>query len=242
MRAIHVALAQLEREAKPYTVVQIGAYVGNSDSDPLWERFRQPQKYGKLIAVEPIVEHYRKLVVNYTGCPWVTCLPCAVAEGNGTVLMYKLGVKAEDHGFPEWLNQLSSLKKERMEELWEGSEGKLPAVTFDNSFYLEHRVTESVPAITLKTLRGIYKLASIDLLVIDVEGYEPEILAQIDFPVRYLQYEHTLLYQVEDVRILFELEAKGYECVRCQQDTFCWQTGDAVEAGFAKVLEKHRGQ
>ncbi len=238
MRPITVALAILEKEARPYTVVQIGSYIGDTINDHLYQHFSKPG-HGRLLAIEPIREYFDMLQVNYAHCPWVKCLNLAVSDRNGIAEMYRLGVNALDYGYPEWLNQLSSLKQERMEALWDAFEGAQPGVEFDNSFYLQHRTTETVQTATLATVMQHAGLSEVDLLAIDVEGYEAEIIDQIDFPFRYLNYEYPLLGPATDVRLMIDLDAKGYSIMPFGQDKFAWKTGDVIEQVYENIREMY---
>lgn len=99
--------------------------------------------------------------------------------------------------FPVWLSQLSSLKKKRMEELCDQHERMEDA----QAFYLEHRVVERVNSIPLDQLLRRHGLSSLDLLQIDVEGYDYEILKTLDFDqIRplFINYERVLLADTEE--------------------------------------------
>jgi hypothetical protein len=69
----------------------------------------------------------------------------------------------------------------------------------------------------------------VDLLQIDVEGYEYEILRTIDFekiPIRFVNYESALLHErkpeVESLMHRFGFLLKDHG-----QDTFCYREADA---------------
>jgi FkbM family methyltransferase len=121
-----------------FTIIQIGAYIGDSGNDPLFEPITRQLKKGKgrLICVEPVKEHFNALVRNYHNIPNVHFENVAIAERSGRATFYRLGVDPVEHGYPEWLSQLSSLKKERMESLWD----KYEANEQFNKFYLQNRI------------------------------------------------------------------------------------------------------
>lgn len=226
-----------------FTIVQVGAFIGDSFNDPLFARVRaELQKgRGRLICVEPVKEHFYALVRNYGDVPHVICENVAIADHNGEAAFYRLGVDPVAHGFPDWLAQLGSLKKERMESLWdkceeneqlrnEGSE-RLKA------FYLQHRVAEMVPCMTLSELLRRHHIGSVDLLQIDTEGYDLEILATIDFsktPIRFVNYEWILLHERKpDAEQL--MQGHGYLTLEHGHDTFCYRAGDR------RLMKRRRG-
>ena len=119
--------------------------------------------------------------------------------------------------FPVWLSQLSSLKKKRMEELWDQHERMEDA----QAFYLEHRVVERVNSIPLDQLLRRHGLSSLDLLQIDVEGYDYEILKTLDFDqIRplFINYERVLLADTEE-ECRQMLVGQGYVLMDWGQDT-----------------------
>ena len=209
-----------------FTIVQIGAFVGDSGNDPLFKRVRNQLKKGRgrLICVEPVKEHYDALVENYRGVPNVFCENVAIAEKNGEAAFYRLGVDPVEHGHPAWLSQLSSLKKDRMESLWEKYESN-PKL---QEFYLQHRVEETVQCLTLAELLRRHNVQGVDLLQIDTEGYELEILSTIDFsaiPIRFVNYECVLLHENKGEAEKL-MGASGYLLVDHGQDTFCYREND----------------
>jgi FkbM family methyltransferase len=223
-----IGFAISEITAKPgFVVVQLGAYIGKSENDPLYHTLvRQLQNVGgTLILVEPVKQYFEALVKNYAGVPGVVFENCAIADRSGTAELYRLDVDPVAHGFPEWLSQLSSLKEERMTDLWDRYESDQEM----KKFYLKHRVQETVRCITFQELLRRNQIEKVDLLQIDVEGYELEILRTIDFrsvPVRFVNYECVLL-QNEKPRAEKLMRKWGYRHVDFFQDTFCYKRADA---------------
>ena len=179
---------------------------------------------GRLICVEPVKKHFDALVKNYLNTPNVICENVAIAEQSGQKTFYRLGVDPVEHGYPEWLSQLSSLKKERMETLWD----KYEANEQFKTFYLQNRIEEKVDCITLSELLSRHKIGSIDFLQIDTEGYDLEILETIDFrliPIRFVNYESVLLHErKKDAEQL--MQDNGYLLIDHGQDTFCVRSDD----------------
>ena len=214
-------------EDRPIHVVQLGAYIGNSANDPLFSLLSQRLKQGDshLIAVEPVHAHFQQLSKNYEGIPGVHLVNAAISDHTGTATFYRLGVDPVQHGFPEWVAQLGSLKKSRMRELWEGFENDKKI----QAFYLEHLIEDRVRCLTLNDLIEEHNLDHIDLLQLDVEGYEYEILNAPDYPdipIRFVNYESVLLQQNNHSakRIM---RRRGYHCIDHHLDTFCWKLLEA---------------
>lgn len=216
-------------QAPSFVIVQLGAYIGNSDNDPLFHFLshlpsRQPPSH-QAILVEPVASSFAQLQNNYRHIPGVYLENVAISDTPGTAPFYRLGVDPVAHGFPDWLSQLSSLKDERMHSLWEQYEAD-PAI---QAFYLKHRIVEPVPCITFDELAHKHVLPRVDLLQMDVEGYEFEILKTIDFNrwnIRFINYESVLL-QKNKTPCETLLRDHGYLLASYQKDTFACRPEDA---------------
>ncbi|MCA9035710.1 MAG: FkbM family methyltransferase [Planctomycetaceae bacterium] len=222
---VSAALAAL-LEGDHFCVVQIGAYIGDTYNDPLFETLSRGlhRGNGKLVAVEPVSQYFQQLQRSYVGVPHVFCENVAIAAHSGPATFYRLGVDPEEHGYPAWLCQLGSLKRERMEKLWNNYEGNPDY----QEFYLKHRIAEEVNCLTFADLLKRHQLAGVDLLQIDVEGFESEILSSIDFkstPVRFVNYECVLL-QEQKWNVERMMAGNGFRCMDYGQDTFCWTAED----------------
>ena len=208
-----------------FSIVQVGAYIGDTPNDPLFpflRYFLDPAKKrfkrdAKVVLIEPIREYFDLLRENYGNLPGLEFENVAIAESEGTREMYRLDVDPTKYGFPAWLSQLSSLKNERMGELWERYE-RNPHL---QKFYLEHRVTETVKSVTLQQLLDRHRIEHLDLLQIDAEGYDFEILQTLDFSKTkptFINYERVLLQENEPAcrRLLSD---QGYMLIDWGQDT-----------------------
>lgn len=220
-----------------FVIVQLGAYIGDTNNDPIFKAVSGPKaKSGgsTVLLVEPVREYFEKLVGNYRHLPGVIFENVAVADRSGPASIFRLAVNPEDHGYPEWLSQLSSLKESRMREMWEQYEAK-PEY---QEFYLKHRIEEPVTCVTFEELMSRHGLERVDLLQIDVEGFEYEILKTIDFtkfPIRFLNYERVLLGENQS-KTLELMRASGFETIDHGQDTFCHRPEDG--ALFRSVRRK----
>ena len=209
-----------------FSVVQIGAFIGNTENDPFYEQcvHIDPQTAGIILFIEPVAEYFAKLKQTYSAVPQARCENVAISSQDGSATFYRLGVDPETFGLPSWLAQLGSLRSDRIGKLWEQYE--------DNKQYQEflkrHQVTEQVECRTLASILSKNKITKIDLLQMDVEGGEMDILESINFsncPIRFLNFESVLL-GTHKTRALEIVHKAGYITVDCGQDTFCCRPED----------------
>ena len=207
-----------------FTIVQIGAHVGDTPYDPLYAFLREelPSRPTSLaVLVEPVREHFGQLEQAYGGVSNVRLENVAIAEREGERDFYRLGVDPVEHGRPEWLAQLGSLREERLERLWDNYEQKMEPAAHHREFLLENRIRETVHCITLHQLLDRHEISRLDLLQIDAEGYDYEILRTIDFErirPRFINYERVLL-QEDQPACRAMLTAAGYVLFNWDQNT-----------------------
>lgn len=219
-------LAELAAQSS-FSIVQVGAYIGDTDNDPLFDFLTEhlhsksvaEGRDAKVVLIEPIGEYFEQLRENYKGTTCIAFEKVAIADSDNPLEMYRLNADPVEAGFPEWLSQLSSLKKERMEQLWDSYERMEEA----QQWYLEHRVVESVDCMTLDQLLAKHNLQSLDLLQVDAEGYDYEVLKTLSFDKvkpRFINFERVLLNEQEaECRAM--LESLGYTLFDWGQDTLC---------------------
>ncbi len=214
-----------------FTVVQIGAFVGATDNDPLHAFLTQTltaraagnHAAATAVLVEPVGEYCPRLRESYAGVPGVRFEHAAIAEHAGTRDFFRLAADPVAHGLPSWLPQLGSLRADRMTTLWDRYERGHLAAESDalTAFYREHLVIEPVTCITFDMLLARHGLTHVDLLQIDAEGYDYAILRTIDFArVRpdVINDERVLLHDDEAAcRAL--LSSAGYHLTDWGQDT-----------------------
>ena len=215
-------------------IVQIGAFVGPTDNDPLCAFLRDAFGTRPLagdgasslaVLVEPVAEYFERLREAYAGLDGVRFENVAIAESAGTRDFFRLAADPEAHGHPSWLAQLGSLRADRMTHLWNGYERGHLAAESDTltRFYRDHQVTERVACITFDMLLSRHGLGEIDLLQIDTEGYDYAILRTVDFTRQrpsFINYERVLL-QDDEGPCRRLLEDAGYTLTDWGQDTLC---------------------
>lgn len=222
------AVLSLLAEQPSLSIVEVGAYIGNTGNDPLYAflcehldpaKATSTKRNTKVVLVEPIREYFDLLCESYSNIPGIEFENVAIAETEGVMDMYRLNVDPVEYGYPAWLAQLSSLKKERMEELWDEYD-RNPDY---KQFYLEHRIVEKVACMTLQQLLDKHQIRQLDLLQIDAEGYDFEILKTLDFDKskpRFINYERVLL-QDDEPACREMLSAQGYLLIDWGTDTLC---------------------
>ena len=205
-----------------FSVVQIGAYVGDTPNDPLCSFLRAtlPGRPASVaILVEPVREYFDALEDAYRDLPGVRVENAAIAEEEGVRDFYRLAPGCEHPDYP-WLAQLGSLRRERMTDLWDRCDG-LELSDEPRNFWHQHQVVEKVRCLTLDQLLERHGLKHIELLQIDTEGYDYEILRTIDFSrlrPQFINYERGLLDE-EEPACRAMLRDAGYALFDWSQDT-----------------------
>lgn len=230
--AMNQALAWLARRAE-FTVVQIGAYTGDTDNDPLYGFLsKQLPAHPRSVAVlvEPVGDYFERLKGTYAGLPQVRLENAAIAESAGERDFFRIAVDPTAHGQADWLTQLGSLREDRMTTLWERYEQQLldrEGVEQDfAAFWHANRVVERVRCMTVEQLLTEYGLSRLDMLQIDAEGYDYAILRTLDFSrirPRFINYERVLL-QDDEPACRAMVTSAGYKLFDWGQDTLCVST------------------
>lgn len=207
-----------------FTIIQIGAYVGDTQNDPLAaflkaELSDNRGQASKVVLVEPVREYFESLQRNYSKLNGTRFENAAITATEGVRDFYRIDVDPVKFGLPDYLAQLGSLRSDRMTKLWDNYEKNADL----QKFYLENRIVEKVNCITFKQLIEKHQISDIDFLQIDAEGYDYEILRSIDFssitPL-FVNYERVLLQDSEEMCRDIMRKA-GYRLRDWGQDTLC---------------------
>jgi FkbM family methyltransferase len=173
------------------------------------------------IMVEPLPRAFEQLRRNYAGFDRVSVENAAISDRDGRLPFFHLD-ETEAHprargsdwrDSPQWLHALGSLSREQVLS-------HAPLISD-----IEERIVRTeVPCLTFKSLCLKHDVEQIDLLVIDTEGYDYEIVRQIDFDAyrpRLLIYEHLHLSALERDACRARLLEAGYELMEEFFDTLC---------------------
>lgn len=202
-------------DRRPLTVVQIGANDG-VHADPIRDAILTRGWVGAL--VEPQPDLFRRLRANYEGVPGLRFVQAAVGPADGVATMYTFEPRDGD---PDWSGALGSFRR----EVVLSHAGSIPD--------LEERLEElAVPVMTWASLLRELGTPAVDLLHTDTEGYDLEILRQVDLTgeraPRYLLYEVKHLDKGELAAFRRTLSGNGYRVVPAGIDDFAYRPGSSV--------------
>lgn len=186
--------------------VQIGANDGVGN-DPINRYINNFNWHG--ILVEPQEKVFKTLVENYNGKPNLNFKKVAIADKRETRILYK--IREDAKGLPSWAYEIASFK--------------LDTILSHKSIIpdLENLIVEEkVECITLMDLFNEALEKTVDLLQIDVEGYDYEIIKLLDFSKtkpHILHFEHGHLTEEDFEECLNLLIQNGYSIAVEQRDT-----------------------
>jgi FkbM family methyltransferase len=207
-------LLEIFAELRPEAFfVQIGSHDGQQQ-DPLREVILGNNRW-RGIMVEPVPYVFERLRHHYGQLPGVALENVAVAAQDGPVPFYHLA-PADDAGrpgLPIWFDALGSLRRE--------------VVLRHQRFIpdIEQRIVEAtVPGLTFASLCRRHEVEAIDLLHSDTEGYDGEILSQLDFErlkPTLIIYESVHLPEPDKRQCVTRLRSFGYQTREYGLDTWC---------------------
>ena len=175
--------------------IQIGANDG-IHADPICNYVR---KYNwKGILIEPQLNYFNKLKINYKDMPDLIFENIAIGLKNEEVNLYKVAEYEQEN----WHNLVASIDSSRGDLAWLRNEKQLEI--------------EKVQSLPFSELLSKYSVQKIDLLQIDTEGYEHKLFCSKDFfsiKAKVIHYEHkhlTYAEQTDCIAILNNLNYKVY--------------------------------
>lgn len=206
------ALAQRATLTGDFFFVQIGAFDGRR-YDPLFA-WVQAHRWRGLLA-EPQPRFFSELVENYKGMDGLEFRRIAVGARNETRPFYTV---ADGPGVPRDAGMLAS---------------------FDRETLLSHRRyvpeidsllrSEDIQCVALNDLLAEVDADHIDLLQIDVEGYDHELVRVLDlerFAPSIVRFEHLHLTPVQHEDSIDRLIAHGYQVCLEDHDTLAYRPAD----------------
>jgi len=191
-------LAKFAKRQRDVFFFQIGAHDGKTD-DVLFQLVREHQWKGVLL--EPVKYLFDRLVSNYAGTLGLSFENKALMAKDGSATFYHLR-QTNDPLLPYWYDQLGSFSRDVV--LWH--KRAIPNIE-------DYLIEERVECISFDTLVERYKVNRIDLILIDTEGYDLEVLKNIDFR-RYrpklIIYEQIHLSPKDRAEAIRLLKCNGY--------------------------------
>lgn len=194
----------------PQRFALIGANDGVTD-DHVFFFVRRHQWKG--VAIEPVPVYYEQLSRNLK--PWpVCCMNVAIHDSASQVPFYFL----EDSvtaSLPAYAKGVGSFNRAQVESL----SAEIPS--------LRERMSEiQVSCMKLTTALETAGLEDVDVIVIDTEGYDGNIVRQIDFErwsPHTIVFEHKLLSPQDLASALNLLRSQGFSCKQDQADVLAYR-------------------
>jgi FkbM family methyltransferase len=154
--------------------LQIGAMDGVS-YDPLHPLIEKYRWNGLL--VEPLPDHFEKLKSNYAHRSGLAFENCAIAGHDGEMVLHRIPLDViKEHKLPHELQGVSSAYMDR--GVLSGG-GEYSGAAFD--MHIKPRIVQQgVACMTLDSLLKKHDVKAIDMMLIDTEGADAAILAQLD--------------------------------------------------------------
>jgi FkbM family methyltransferase len=184
----------LSQNKKDFFVIQVGACDGVMD-DPIHEWIDKYHWQGILI--EPQADEFQNLVKNYQNSKQLNLVNAAIAAKDGNVTLYKVE------------------NDEKIKHVWQrGTASVIPQAELTSSVV--------VKSIRFQTLFKEFNVNHVELLQIDVEGFDFEIIKLFDFKQikpSILRYEHRHLSPSDRIACLKLLQELGYKILETQYDT-----------------------
>lgn len=201
------ALAQANPQA---FFIQIGANDGRM-MDPLRKTILASNWHG--LALEPVPDLFRQLSDNYRALAGrVRPINAALAQANGTQTFYHLRATPGCAALPSWAQGLGSFRKDVILK-------HAQRITDIEKYLVEIQV----PCLNWAALCATYQVNQLDLVLTDTEGYDYEIIRQIDFQQQrplLLIYEHHHFDATTDRACIGLLKQQGYRLFREGLDTW----------------------
>lgn len=159
------------------------------------------------LVVEPLKDYFERLKLNYRDYERIIPVNLAIHATQRKCMLHRLDPKRLG-AVPGWAAGAGSV----LPEFNQVAHG-IPA---------EYMIEEEAECVTLMELLRIYDVRSVDLLQIDVEGYDGEIIKMIDFSTirpAIIKYEHQHLPAAERGEVERILRANGYRLWPEKMDT-----------------------
>lgn len=191
-------LYYVHRKTDEFVFIQIGANEGKKNDPTIYRFVARNHDTLKGIVVEPLKDIFEELKTNYEKYPNITAVNAAIHNSEEEMVLYRAD-PAKIKGLPKWAGLISSFDKNLHRRVDIPSDVIIP---------------ETVPCISFDELLVKYGVTKIDLLQIDAEGYDSEIILNIDFtaigPI-IIRFEHIHMGKATFQRVLDALHNNGYE-------------------------------
>lgn len=221
--SVEFLIDAFSKSKKAFTVLQIGANDGFTH-DPIQKFARRDDWKG--VVLEPqthVVKQYTERI--YSTIPGITVLNAALGEYDGETELYKIAFSNE-----RWASGVSRFDKEALKNLIE--EGRLDKRIRKNAVKppADKRTWIEAVKVPLVSFVSIFKafpaLSSIDLLMVDTEGFDAEVIRLFPFDEvkpGLVAFEDMLLSDSSRLATHDRLKYFGYNVKRMGPNTVAWQ-------------------
>lgn len=211
-------LDRLSTSVSDVFFLEIGANDGIS-FDPIHRHVVRHRWQGLL--VEPLPDFFQQLTETYQSYPGLILENVAIAETAGYRDMYRVSSGGLAKGtLPDWAKGIASFFNDR--NALGGC--RIPEKLFER--IRPYITIQKVRCETLDDLLRKHHVVKIDLLQIDVEGYDYQILKQLDFGrfrPRVIRMEWFNLPEDEKRLALELLRPQGYRIRLSKMDLIAWR-------------------
>jgi FkbM family methyltransferase len=195
---------ELEKDG-PFVFVQVGANDGVS-FDNLFHFNRKNRTSG--LVIEPLSDMFERLRYNYRSRPSIKPIRVAVHPTAASVTMYRAN-SDKLYDLPHWASGIGSLDPD-----WHDKTG----------IASDAIVKEEVPAVHLMELLREHSIDRLNLLQVDVEGFDAEVIQMLDFDViRPAIIKYECVHCSGDDTLVTLLQKHGYQLERDGDDMIAWQ-------------------
>ncbi len=157
-------LNKLIAEKGTINFIQIGGNDG-VNFDPLYHFVRLNKSKVSGYVLEPVKDYFNELEKNYSEFPLIKPLNLAIHNSETEMIINRINPDSAAI-LPTYAKGIASFNEDHHVKC------KVPT---------EHMIQEKVDCVTLTKLMNNYKISEVDLLQIDTEGYDAEIILNIDF-------------------------------------------------------------
>lgn len=201
------------RKSDGFFFVQIGACDGIS-FDPIYRFVTRNHEKIRGIVVEPLNDYFKELQHNYKKYPGIIPVRSAIHNVKKEMILYRVD-PSKIPALPKWAKGISSFNKDHH---------RLSGTSSD------HIIQEKVPCMSLAELFDEYHVQKIDLLQIDTEGYDAEIMLNLDLnhiKPKIIRFEHGLPHGImqkeQFLQIIDVLHRNDYEVALDKYDATAYQ-------------------
>jgi FkbM family methyltransferase len=207
------------RTSNDFFFVQIGA---NDGQDHIYEFVSKNHDQVSGMVIEPLKDMFDELAYKYRKFSKITPLNVAIHNSETEMTLYRIAPQ-KLKTLPGWLKGISSFNQDHHKLTNTPSSWIIPV---------------TVPCVSLQELFNRYRIKKVDLLQIDTEGYDAQIILNLDFNAiqpTIIRFEHGVpdnIMSKEALRQLLDfLHQHGYEVLVEPNDATAYRLELMIASG-----------